>query len=68
MTSAQPWARLVAAISERRPLAAVPAGIAGALLGLLVLPVTPDRRQDQSFDWWGAATFGPAIALGTYAP
>lgn len=39
----------------------VPAGLAGLLLGWLVLPRTEGLRPDQRFDWWGALLLAPAL-------
>jgi EmrB/QacA subfamily drug resistance transporter len=44
----------------------VPFGIAGALLGWLILPRTKGlHRANRSFDWLGAGTIIPALALVT---
>ena len=49
---------------------AVPFGLLGTLLGLLVLPQTPRRPAAavaERFDWAGALLFGPAVALALLA-
>lgn len=40
----------------------VPAGLLGALLGWLFLPVTGRQTAVEPFDWKGAAFFAPAVA------
>jgi len=42
---------------------AVPAGLVGAALGVLILPQTQRLRRDEPFDWLGAVTLAPALTL-----
>jgi EmrB/QacA subfamily drug resistance transporter len=39
----------------------VPFGLAGAVIGWLVLPQTGTLAEDKRFDWWGAILLTPAL-------
>jgi EmrB/QacA subfamily drug resistance transporter len=39
----------------------VPFGIAGIILGWLILPLTTEPARDRRFDWWGALLLTPAL-------
>jgi EmrB/QacA subfamily drug resistance transporter len=41
----------------------VPAGLIGAVLGWLVLPITQYQRTKEPFDWTGLALFTPAMVV-----
>ena len=40
----------------------VPFGLAGIVLGWLLLPQTADSASGKRFDWWGALLLSPALA------